>query len=104
MKKITEQEVKALHERCSDWQKGEKIFFSSKVDQGDLLLDDITGGMVNNIRAWSAQFYAYQPRKKLVWLQFSKKDVKNPLKSRKNLIYPFTLRDVHRHNMRRTDV
>ena len=100
-KKLTAQEVKALHERCSDWQSGEKIFFSSEVDKADLLLDGFE--MVNNIRAWSAQFYAYQPRKKLVWLQFSKKDVKKPSKLRKNLIYPFTLKEVNYHNMRRTD-
>ena len=97
-KKLTAQDVKALHERCSDLQSGEKIFFSSEVHQEDSMLERI-----NYICAKSARFHSYQPRKKLVWLQFSKKDVKNPSKDRRDLIYPFTLKEVRRHNMRRTD-
>jgi hypothetical protein len=99
--KLTDQEVNALHERCGDWQNGEKIFFSPKVDQGALSMNF---DLIDDVCAESASFYAYQPRKKLVWLQFAKKDVKNPSRDRKDLIYPFTLRDVHYHNMRRTDV
>ena len=100
--KLTDQEVNALHERCADWQNGEKIFFSKKIDQGALSMT--TFDLIDNICAESASFYAYQPRKKLLWLQFAKKDVKNPSRARKNLIYPFTLKDVYCHNMRRTDV
>ena len=100
--KLTDQEVNALHERCADWQYGEKIFFSPKVDQGALSMNNFN--LIDHVCAESASFYAYQPRKKLLWLQFAKKDVKNPSRDRKNLIYPFTLKDVHCHNMRRTDV
>ena len=94
---------KETHLKVKDWHEGEKIYMN-EVSKSDLSFSSletynsfhkVTYGIV----------YHYQPRKKLLWLRFTKKQVTESQwhDNHGNPIQPYRMHEVRKNNLRRTD-
>ena len=103
-KAITEKLDSVTHSQVSDWQEGETIYFT-EISKMDLSMGTFKGS--NDFHAVDrGEVYQYQPRKKLLWLKFTKQQVtKSQWHDRDGCpLQPFRLNEVRKMNMRRTDV
>jgi len=96
---------KETHLKVRDWQEGEKIYMN-ETSRGDISFSD--GFPVYNSfnKVTYGIVYHYQPKKKLLWLCFTKKQVTESQwhDNHGNPIQPYSMYDVRKNNLRRTDI
>ena len=103
---IKEKLEKETHLKVRDWQEGEKIYMNgiSKMDLDLFAADTPHYNSFNKVTYGIV--YHYQPKKKLLWLRFTKKQVTESQwhDNRGNPIQPFRMNEVRKYNLRRTDI
>lgn len=97
---------KETHLKVKDWQEGEKIYMN-KISKMDLDLFAKGAPHYNSFnKVTYGIVYHYQPKKKLLWLRFTKKQVTESQwhDNHGNPIQPFRMNEVRKNNLRRTDI
>lgn len=97
---------KETHLKVKDWQEGEKIYMNeiSKMDIDLFATDTPHYNSFNKVTYGIV--YHYQPKKKLLWLRFTKKQVTESQwhDNHGNPIQPYRMHEVRKNNLRRTDI
>lgn len=96
---------KATIDKVSDWQRGEKIYLD-EISKSSIHMFTKGIPMTDHFHEVThGKMVYYQPKNKIVWLVFTKKQVTGSQWHHRGLpMQPFYLSDVRRYNMRRTDV